>query len=215
MVNQVNEIVDYLKNIQDNMVGIIVPALITAIVSLLTLGINSFIIVIQEKNKYKSIQFKEMQNIYPSLKIHLQNLRFFALDVRESQRLYKTSMSNALLEFFSFKKDEKSFRESHLKEIQEISKFVNSMENYVNEMMQLDMFFCNHSMPSPPWFHPILKHSLYKMIASLQFYTCLLSKIDQTPTELNLISKELSNFRIDAEQLEKYILIIDKWYHAY
>ena len=74
-------IIQYLQGIQDNLIGIVLPVLITSLVSLITVLINAFIQIILQNSKFNDEQYKIMQEFYPKLKIYLLELRFIMQEI--------------------------------------------------------------------------------------------------------------------------------------
>ena len=60
-----DNVIQYLQSIQDNLVGLVLPVLITAVVSPVTVSINSIIQLVLQNSKYNSEQYKIMQEFIP------------------------------------------------------------------------------------------------------------------------------------------------------
>lgn len=215
MNNQMDSILTYLQNIQHDLVGIIIPAIIAATVSLISLVVGSAISIIQEKRKYNHEQFKYMQKVFPTLKIHLQQMRFSIDLAKEYTKSFGTSMQQALQNYHDFKVDECAYRKHHSTEGSEIDKFIHIMESYIEIVNSLHMFFLKETLPAIPLLHPFLKKDIYKMLGALQYWAQFLPQLNDTSIDSTFINKELKNYVIDVVTLQKYIELLDKWHQAY
>lgn len=215
MSSQMDSILTYLQNIQHDLVGIIVPAIIAATVSLISLVVSSMISIIQEKRKYNHEQFKYMQKAFPTLKIHLQQMRFSIDLAKEYTNSFGASVSKALQNYHDFKMNEGLYRASHQTEAPEIDKFIYTMENYINNANDLHKFFLQEALPAMPLLHPFLKKDVYKMLGILQYWAQFLPQVNDTSIDSSFISKELETCTLNATELQKYIELLDKWHQAY
>lgn len=215
MSNQIDSIVIYLQNIQQDLVGIIIPAIIAATVSLISLVVSSLISVIQEKKKYNHEQFKYMQKAFPTLKIHLQQMRFSVNFAKKYVHSFGSSVSQALKNYHDFRMKESLYRANHQDENQEIDKFIYTMKSYIDNANGLYEFFMQEALPAMPLLHPFLKKDVYKMLRDLQYWTQFLPQLNDTSLEGTFINEELENCTLDDEEIQKYIELLDKWHQAY
>lgn len=212
---QIDGILAYLKNIQHDLVGIIIPAILVAAVSLISLVVSSIISIVQEKRKYNHEQFKYMQKAFPILKIHLQQMRFSIDLAKEYTNLFGASVSQALQNYHDFKINESLYRANHQIEGSEIDKFVYVMGGYINNADALHKFFLQETLPAMPLLHPFLIKDVYKMLGTLQYWAQFLPLLNDTSIDGSFISKELKNCTLNATELQKYIELLDKWHQAY
>ncbi len=215
MGDQIDSILTYLQNIQHDLVGIIAPAIIAATVSLISLAISSIISIIQEKRKYNHEQFKYMQKAFPTLKIHLQQMRFLINLAKQYTRSFGTSVSEALQNYHDFKMNEGSYRINHQAEGQEIDKFIYTMERYIDSANDIHQFFLHEALPAMPLLHPFLKRDVCKMLGILQYWSQFLPQLKDTSIDGSFIKKELENCTLCTEKLQIYIELLDKWHQAY
>lgn len=215
MGNQIDSILTYLQNIQHDLVGIIAPAIIAATVSLISLVVSSIISIIQEKREYNHKQFKYMQKAFPILKIHLQQMRFSINLAKQYTCSFGTSVSEALQNYHDFKINEGTYRINHQAEYREIDKFIDTMERYIDNADGIHQFFLHEALPAMPLLHPVLKRDVCKMLRTLQYWTHFLMQLKDTSIDGSFIKKELVNCTLCAENLQKYIELLDKWHQAY
>ena len=215
MSNQINDILTYLQSIQKDLVGIIIPAIITATISLISLVASSVISVIQEKRKYNHEQFKYMQKVFPTLKILLQQMRFSIDLAKEYTQSFGSDISQALQNYHNFRMNESLYRKNHPAEGQEINKFIYIMKGYIDNAKNLHEFFSNEAIPAMPLLHPFLKKDVYKMLGILQYWAQFLPQLDDTSIDGNFFNKELENCTLNSKNLQKYIDLLDKWHQAY
>lgn len=215
MDNQLEQIIVYLQGIQGDIVGIIIPAIITATVAMISLFINSFISIIQEKVKYNHEQFKYMQKFFPNLKDHLQQMRLAITLAKGYSHSFNSSLPKALQNYHAFKIDESSYRSNHPSEVQELDKFIYTIEGYVDETIKLHDFFTKAIIPAMPLLHPFLRKRILEMLKTLQYWSHFLQKLKDTSINEAFFAVELDKCNLDDEQLQKYIELLDKWYQAY
>ena len=129
MNTQLDSVLKYLQSIQGDLVGIVIPVIITAAVSLFSQFVTSAVSMLQDIIKYNHQQFKCMQEIYPSLKICLQNMRFFSEATKKScPNLFDKGMSTSLKHYYEEIEDDQKFRSEHQDEVTEIDSFLNYMK---------------------------------------------------------------------------------------
>jgi len=215
MDNQLENVLTYLQNIQSDIVGIIIPAIITAAVAMISLFVNSVITIIQEKEKYNHEQFKHMQKAFPTLKNHLQQMRLAITLAKKFPLSYNSSLSQALQNYRAFNLNQSLYRSRHMSETQELDKFVHAIKGYITEAMALHQFLKNEVIPAMPLLHPLLRKKIREMLKNLQYWSYFLSKIEDTSIIEPILIEELNNCNLDDEKLQKYIKLLDKWYQAY
>lgn len=215
MESQIESILNYLQSIQGDLVGIIIPAILTAAVSLFSLFVTSIISIVQDKEKHNHEQFKCMQEIFASLKICLQNMCLSASLAKGYSLSYGGSISQALINYCDYSFDETTYRAKHQAELNEIDNFISFIKKYIEEVKNLREVLKTKSIPAAPLLHPLLKRDIYRMLETLQYWSCLLSEIQNSPLNDYFLHNELSKCKLDDFQLKNYIEILDKWYRAY
>ena len=215
MSDQINNILTYLQNIQHDLVGIIVPAVIAATVSLLSLLISSIISIVQQKEKYNHEQFKYMQRIFPFLKLHLQQMKLAIEMAQTYSTSFGDSISTALKNYRSYIADSNLYRRNHQSASQEIDKFILFMEKYIATTTELHQIFMNEALPSTPLLHPVFKKKIQKMVVELQYWSYFLPQLNDTSLDTAFLDNEVCKCTLDSNELQKYILLLDVWYQAY
>ena len=212
-------IVQYLQNIQDNLVGLVLPVLITAVVSLITVSINAIIQLALQNSKYNSEQYKIMQEFYPQLKCKLLELKFTFQEI-QTIPIY-SDLSTAILKYIEFKGNEVQYRRIHSNEIQYVDRFGILMDKLSKELDCLNNYLSTCKIPHVPIMHPFLKNSIKKMLASIQYYSLLWSKFHQNTISKEMFKREIIGFKkkwginIDSKQTDYYLMLLDRWLLKY
>lgn len=212
-------IVKYLQNIQDNLVGLVLPVLITAVVSLITVSINAIIQLVLQNSKYNNEQYKIMQEFYPQLKCKLLELKFTFQEI-QTIPIY-SDLSTAILKYIEFKGNEVQYRRIHSNEIQYVDRFGILMDKLSKELDCLNNYLSTCKIPHVPIMHPFLKNSIKKMLASIQYYSLLWSKFHQNTISKEMFKREIIGLKkkwginIDSKQTDYYLILLDRWLLKY
>lgn len=205
------EIVEYLQKIQNNLVGIVIPAIITAGVSLFTLLLNSLITILQGAKKQNSEQFAYMQKVYPEFREMLQDLWVNAHGMKQSNELYKESISEALKNYYTCIRNEKQFRQDHAS----IDTFLDWTNKYLSSVEAIGGFLHKNEMPLGPALHPIVRSNVYSMLSTIQKDVFIVKRLKDHPEELEALTDQLDACRLDEKRVKEYIELTDKWFRAY
>lgn len=214
-----NEIILYLKNIQDNLIGIILPVLITAFVSLATVLINAFIQIILQNSKFNNEQYKVMQEFYPKLKICLLELRLSMQEVKESPVCL--DLMDAIHKYIEIRDNEVEYRNNHDNEIQFIDSFITIMNDFSIKVINMNNQILSSTIPRAPIMHPILKKKIGKMLVVLQYYSLLWDKYYTNKISVSIFKKELNDFEknwniiFDCKEIDKYLSLLSRWFVKY
>lgn len=208
-----DEVVQYLQNIEKNLVGLILPALITASVSLLTIAIQGVVTIVQSARKHNSEQFKQMQIIYPKLRELLQSIWIESYEIKTYENLYGGSIGNALHNYYSYLQDEDTFRSEH--QHASIDQFISTTRRYIDCADRIKSFFGTNLIPLAPSLHFLISIKVSEMLTNLQRDVCIICRLAGNPEELNVLNSNLAQCTIDDIRLKKYINMIDKWFRSY
>ena len=215
----VNDIISYLQNIQDNLVGLILPVLITALVSLVTLITNAIMQIVLQNGKYNSDQYTIMQEFYPEFKAHLLGLSVVL------QELKRTSickdLKSAVDKYLEYKRDDENYRINHPDEIQQIDTFNTLMDTLLTKLVNMNNYLLTCKIPRSPIMHPILRVNVCKMLVVSQSYSFLFCEYSNNSITGDTLKAELTNLKknwkmkVDYDTAKKYILLLDKWLMKY
>lgn len=214
-----NNVIQYLQSIQDNLVGIVLPVLITATVSLITVSINSIIQLVLQNSKHNSEQYKIMQEFYPTMKGKLLELKLAIQEVVTNPMC--SDFKTAIDKYIEYKNNDIEYRTNHNNEVQYIDRFDTSMNNLSIKLDSINSYLSTCKIPRVPIMHLFLKHGIKKMLASIQYYSLLWSKFHNNTISKDMFRKEIHDFKenwkieINSEQTEKYLLLLDKWLMKY
>lgn len=212
------QIIIYLKNIQDNLIGIILPVLITAFISLVTVFVNAFIQIKLQNSSLNNEQYKLMQAFYPKIKIFMLELKLSIQEVKCCNVC--TDMNTAIDKYIEFKSDEAKYRKNYPNEIHIIDGFITAMNNYVDITVKINDYFNACTVPRVPIMHPVLKVCINKMLAVLQYYSLLWYEY-QKNIDPRIFIKEIKDFKenwgVEWNDclIDKYISLLDKWMMKY
>jgi hypothetical protein len=204
------KIIENLQSIQDNLIGIILPVVITAFVSILTVLVNAAVQIILQNSKFNDEQYKIMQEFYPNMKICLLKAQLSAQRVEEN--LLVDNITEAIEKYLEYKDNEKKYRKEHADEVQCIDSFISSMEDYSKCMIELYKYLSKCKIPKIPMMHPILKNRVSKMLINVQYYTELWNEYQNKSIVKNTFKHEVKEFKSDSKTLRAYCGLLDKWF---
>lgn len=214
-----SEIIKNLQNIQENLVGIILPVAITALVSLITVITNAYIQIKLQNYNFNSQQYQLMQDFYPKLKKYLLQLKLTMEDI-ESSQLY-SDFGSALDKYTSFSSNESKYRKQNANEMQYIDIFAKAIKEYCEKSSELYNYLFNCTIPKVPIGHYIFKKKTNKMLTVLQYYSLLSNMNNKNGFDNNFFKKEFGKFehkwkiKFNSLLVEKYLLLLDKWLMKY
>lgn len=213
------QMVEILQNIQDNLVGIILPVLITAFVSIFSIFINAIMQIVMRISNINGEQYKLMQEFYPKMKINLLELKLSMKEVQNNQ-IY-TNMQNAINKYIEYKKDDANYIRNHENEIQYIEQFITAMDNCVNKITLIKELLNNCTTPRTPIMHFLLEMQIHKMLNVLWYYSVLWDKYSTRLIRSDIFQQEIKNLKekwkveLNYKKIEKYIKLLDKWLMKY
>lgn len=212
------QIIKGLQDIQKDLVGAVLPVMITAIVSLVTLTVNTLVKIIIENNKYNRSQYEIMQKLYHGLKTKLMKLKV-ATSAIEQNNLYST-MKNAVFCYIDYQNDEGTYRENHKEQMEDIDEFIFAIDNYFQKLKELSDFLLDCSIPAIPIYHFIIKIRAKRMLIVLHYFSFVISQYISGEVDNITMKNELSNFakdkkQLDGKKLQTYITLLDKWFSKY
>ena len=79
-----NHVIDILQSIQDDLVGIVLPVIITAFISVISIFVNAVMQIILRNSNINCEQYKLMQKFYPEMKISLLELKLSMKEVKSN-----------------------------------------------------------------------------------------------------------------------------------
>lgn len=212
------EVVKELQNIQSDLVGIILLVVITAIVTLITVIVNAVTKIVTDNNKYKSEQYKIMQDFYPEYKLNLLKIKIAAQESEKNQ-LY-VNLESAVSKYVEMNKDETLYRSNHPEEVQYIDAFKTSMKRYLNAVTGINVCMQSSKIPNVSCFHPIKKQKILRMLSDMQYYSMLWKKYSEGNVKPEIFLWEIRLFgssakKMSVEKIKEYINLLDKWIRLY
>lgn len=214
-----DEVINYLKDIQENLVGIIVPVLITAIVTLITLIINTATKLWMENRKYNNEQFEKMKKFYPTLRTELIKVDFQYTKLKTNN--LHTDIISSVIKYAEYKNNGAKYRKNHENEISNIDDFINTMERYLLSVKNVFLCLNNVTYPSTPIFHPVLKHKVRRILYIYGYFSLVVSKYLDNDIYNDLLISELKSLRkktgmkFNEKVLEDAGKVIDKWFFSF
>ena len=212
-------IIKYLQSIQDNMVGIVLPVVITAFVSLITVFTNTILQIILQYSKVNGEQYKIMQEFYPKMKLYLLESRLAIQEVENSPIC--EDLKRATLKYILYKSDEVQYRRNNENEVQHIDEFVLAMDNFSSCIREINSYLVACTLPRPPIIHPIFRIRVSKMLVVLQYYSLLWDKYYNNTLNITILKREIDGFKnkwkveMNSKIITKYIKLLDKWFLQY
>lgn len=210
-----DELIKYLQNIQTDLVGIIIPAIITAIVAILTLIINNFTKVYIDVSKYNHDQYKTMRCFYQRFKPLLLDMTFLMLKMEKENKY--DNMAKVINKYWEFKNNPSGYRTKYPQE--NIDDHINVLECFFNICKELYEIFRQDEIPSYPMWHPIIKIKVNSMLLNSFRFTYMITESTKYYNK-NLIDsiccgEKFAKVSINGKQLKKYCKFLDKWYMCY
>lgn len=143
-MNSIDSVIEYLKSIQDNLIGIMVPAVLTAIVSVITLVVNSILQYKIYDRQYKSKQYEIMRQHYPSLKSQLIDIQRCFENI-ECNQLYPPTFQ--ITKYIGY--DWEAYRQNiTVEEIQFVDDFEENIKSAIKVLANLNLFFNDNNLPT-------------------------------------------------------------------
>lgn len=213
------EIIKYLQNIQDNLIGIILPVLITAVISIITLFCNTLTQIVLQNSKNNSEQYKLMQAFYPKMKLLLLELKFIMQDI-ESNPIF-TDWEIVIGKYISFKENEAKYRASHENEIENIDNLILLMDKFINKVIAVNEHLLEFAIPRTPVMHAFLKKEVNQMLGALYYYSSLWKQFQGKFISSKTFQYEISYFKnnwkttIVSKKIEDYVLLLNTWFLKY
>lgn len=213
------ELIDALKCIQEDIIGIMLPVVITALVALITLIVNTYVKLSINNRTYNRQQHLVMKKIYPKLKNILLKL-YLELASIENNSLYK-SFLDAISDFVDFKKDESSYRNEHQNMVEDIDGFMSSIDSLFENIEKINELLNSVEIPSVPLFHLRLKRSIRKMLNNMQRVSFIISEYNSDGISGKILFDEIrlldtnEGFILNKETINEYIEKTDKWMASY
>lgn len=207
-----------LKEIQSDLVGIILPVIITALASFITLIINSLLKIWLENKKNNTEQYKVMQNLYSEFKFDLLDISLFLTSIEQNN--LHINMESSLKTYLQYKNDSTKYREEHEEQVDNIDEFIDSVELFMNAMRDLNDYLKKNNIPAVPAFHPIMKMKVNSMLAELQYLSAIISQYLENNISDNLLTSAITQSQLNisefnSELILKYIKLLDKWFKKY
>ena len=132
-----DQIISELQQIQSDLVGILIPSIISAIVSIISIFINTLLQLKLSDREYKSEQYKLMRNHYPYLKSILMEISCCYINL-ENNGLYDNSFN--ITDYIYY--DWQLFRKKVPKDkIIFIDDYMNNIKKIVDLFLSLNLFF--------------------------------------------------------------------------
>ncbi len=143
-MESINEVVTHLQEIQEDLVGIIIPTIISAILSVLTLTINVITQFIMNNRQYKSKQYEIMREYYPQLKSQLIDISCY-YSILKKNPLYNENFK--ISDYFGF--DWELYRQSISEDdVEYIDEYQKMVEQIILSYDNLYIFFKQQNIPT-------------------------------------------------------------------
>ena len=143
-MESVDSVIEYLKNIQGNLIGILIPTIITASISVITLIVNSIIQYRINDRQYKSKQYEIMREHYPYLKAKLIDIQSCFENIEHNQ-LYQSDF--LITEYIGY--DWETYRQNlSIEDIQLVDDFEENIKIAIEVLIVLNQFFDQKNLPT-------------------------------------------------------------------
>lgn len=213
------DIVKYLQNIQNNLIGIILPVLITAVISIITLFCNTITQIVLQNSKNNNEQYKLMQAFYPKMKLLLLELKFIMQDIERNSIFINWEI--VVDKYISYKENEVKYRILHPNEIQDIDNLILLMDNFTNKVIAINEHLLEFAIPRTPVMHPFFQKKVNQMLGVLYYYSSLWKQYQSESISLDTFQYEITNFKnnwkteIVSGKIEDYLLLLNTWFIKY
>lgn len=189
-------IIEYLQGIQDNLIGILIPSILSVVVSIITLIVNSILQCNLSNRQYKSKQYEFMHKHYPKIKSILVYISA-SLQSVENSSLYK---AKKLSDYLGYDWEERRSTLT-IEQTQQIDDFESNIKNIIGKYIDLNVFFENNNLPAT-------SRRFQKAINKLQSYCVLINKNKNKRTDT-------FSYNYSKRDIDKLIVILDKNYNKF
>lgn len=211
----------------DNQIGsalmqVVAPVVITAIVSLITVLVNTVTKIVIEFRNYNAEQYKLMQKFYPELKTSLIDIKFSLAEATQN-KIYAeaNSLGAAVEQILSYQENEAEYNEQHPDHITDIVAFSDVIEDIWIRLAELNNFLKDAVIPATPICHPFLKQKVHSMIATLQYFSLLIAQYQDDKISIELFKAEMKEFpktwgcEINPSLIMQYLSTLDEWFKKF
>lgn len=136
-----DDIVKNLQTIQEDLVGIVLPVVVTSCVSFVIVLINTMKEIFLQRAGFKFEQFKLMQEFYPQFKGYLLELKIIAEEIEDIPIV--SDLQHAINKYIEIRKNERQYRTVHDDEIPYIDNFIKKMKCFSKKFTELNDYFCD------------------------------------------------------------------------
>lgn len=211
-----DDVINYLQGIQDDLVGIIIPLAITAVVSIFSIAINSISKFIFYLREYFNGQREIKKEVYPQLKNKIICIEYKMLILRKNEIF--EDIITSLKKYDDYKKNPTQYREKNTKELNNIDNFINSVYEYLNELNGFYDLLSKKTMPDLPIFRFWLKYRIKKNLTLNYYFAFLSQKYVNNEIDGDYYVHTLNNFKkrfgykFDEKSLMETDHIFDAWF---
>ena len=212
-------IINHLQEIQSDLIGIIIPILVTAIVSIITTIISSISKIILNVKKINNEQYIIMQKIYPELRMNFIDIDIKLANLKKNN--LHTNILSSINKYDQYRKNEQKYRKNHENEILDIDNFKKLMDDYILSLTKLSTYLSKTTLPNSPVYHPILKNKINKMMNFYYYYSLLLSRYFKNEINGELLKTNLDNIikffckKFNNDAFFENLIILDQWITKY
>ena len=193
----VDSILKSLNEIQDNLVGILIPSVITAIISVLTLIVDVIVKFWTTRRQYKSKQYEIMREHYPQLKSKLSDIVCYYDTLEENKLRTATFTITHYLKF-----DWEAYRQNIAAEdVPFVDEFQNTIAKIIEAYIDLYKFFSEKNLPNS-------SKKVQKSINKLQFFCTVINNSKNNGCKA-------ATCDYNKENLIELIDILDKHYNKF
>lgn len=197
---------------------VVIPVLITALVTLIVTIIENAQKAITAYREYSSNELKKVNKILPVLYNTLISMKLIVLQIESIRPNAK--FIDTLVDYYNYKKDNVSYRESHQDDISTIPQFEMYMDAYIQCIKEMkNIHECE--IPLPPIGHFIFNKKLEKLLSMFRYFPLIIENQekqiiddDTFKQELTLINKKWDNLT-NSKEIQKYIDILNQWITKY
>ena len=209
--------INILQNIQGDLVGLLMPVMITAVVSLISISVTFILKVAKLKGTADYKRYLTMSKFYPPIKSILFELMMVTREIEDCK--VQGNLYEKISKYVEYNENPINYRKNHEEEY--IDLLIQSVNKYKEIMVDLNNSLTKNRIPKPPVMHPFLKKKVIRLIGTLMVYSTLWKQYDTQKADPDMFQNQIEKWGkqkysgMDYKAIERYATLMDTWLLKY
>lgn len=209
--------INTLQNIQGDLVGLLMPVMITAVVSLISISVTFILKVAKLKGTADYKRYLTMSKFYPPIKSILFELMMVTREIEDCK--VQGNLYEKINKYVEYNENPINYRKNHEEEY--IDLLIQSVNKYKEIMVDLNNSLTKNRIPKTPVMHPILKKKVIRLIGTLMVYSTLWKQYDTQKADPDMFQNQIEKWGkqkysgMDYKAIERYATLMDTWLLKY